>query len=185
MATRRARKGPRGQTGPTSSESRVDQDHAGLGICCRRKLPRLCCVSASTTLCCTPNRVAGSVLTGLTLTVAARGEGKAGDWSIDDVQVMRASPALPWPKPLAETDTLWLPEGDQIFGNVTTADSDSVNSLLGFLHEDIPPAGRARHHLRRPILSRRRRRRPTMPSRCGPFLLRATMPIASLERRSA
>jgi hypothetical protein len=72
--------------------------------------------------------IADSVLTGMKLAVTAKDKAKtaAGFWSVDDVQFMRLEKMLPWPKAMRDADTIWLPEGDQIFAKVVKADTGSV-----------------------------------------------------------
>ena len=47
---------------------------------------------------------------------------------MDDVQLSRpeGKPSLPWPHVLADADSVWLAEGDQLFGKVTQADDQSL-----------------------------------------------------------
>ncbi len=78
----------------------------------------------------------GAVLSGVKMRVTKRDRAAqtAGGWSVDDVQLARpeGKPDLPWPRALADADSVWLADGDQLFGKVTQADARSVTLAAKF-----------------------------------------------------
>jgi len=62
----------------------------------------------------------------------------SGFWSVDDVQLCRRETVLPWPRPLADADAVWLAEGDQLFGAITKGDAQAVTLDARFGTRSIP-----------------------------------------------